>query len=695
MENARNLREERRKKKGMINVNKKVVVGLSLSILMLMSPLFTRLSFAQYPKLYVDPATLTVEVGTTFTVDIKVADIIDLYSFEFWLGYDTNRMDAIDVILGPFLNPPTYIAIKDINDTAGFVHFGAGSTAPIPSSGAGTLATITFTCTGSGKTPLHLYSTMLLNFLGQPLLHQVIDGQVTQTPPWFVKPAFPDYAPNGMPDFDQKQDNWVSPLAGWTRCGPVAVANSLWWFDSKYESLLNPSPVPPPTYSDKFPLVQPYGAWDDHDPRNLEPFVNNLAFLMDSDGIRTNLTHSGTFFTDMEVGISQYLGQQGVNPKGDCNGDGVVDYADWLIWQKANGTVPGDQNWNMAADLIPDGRINDFDLFVITANFGKIGMFYEHTVEFPTFPWITEEVYACEDVVLNLEFWQDMGGGNWNRYMYDPGGQGGHYVTLAGVNSTTSQVLLSDPWWDAFEAKMVLGESPAPHVYPHNATVHNDAQFVSHDAYPTVPWMIPQPSPYPTPVWELLGYLQALGWDPTWHAFVRAAVVTSPITVAVRNPTNSKEPCNPMPTVGQGLNVSIDASIVNFGSTPQTIMVTAYANLTAVGSSTVNLPPNTTLSTRVTDWNTTGWAYGDYYITVGTNASIQSFTSSNLLRVTIPGDINGDFIVDIYDAIIFAGVINTQPGDTKWTPNADFNSDRYIDIFDAIILSNHYNQHYP
>jgi hypothetical protein len=207
--------------------------------------------------------------------------------------------------------------------------------------------------------------------------------------------------------------------------------------------------------------------------------------------------------------------------------------------------------------------------------------------------------------------------------------------------------------------------------------------------------MIPQPSPYPTPVWELLGYLQALGWDPTWHAFVRAAVVTSNITVAVRNPTNSKEPCNPMPTVGQGLNVSIDASIVNFGSTPQTIMVTAYANLTAVGSNVVNVPSNTSISTRVTDWNTTGWACGDYYITVGTNASIQSFSSRNLLRVTVPGDINGNFTVDIFDAILLAGAYNAVPGSPKWNPNADLKADDVIDIYDAIILANHYNQHCP
>jgi hypothetical protein len=126
-------------------------------------------------------------------------------------------------------------------------------------------------------------------------------------------------------------------------------------------------------------------------------------------------------------------------------------------------------------------------------------------------------------------------------------------------------------------------------------------------------------------------------------------------------------------------------------------MVTAYANLTAVGSSTVNLPPNTSISTRVTDWNTTGWAYGDYYITVGTNASIQSFTSGNLLRVTIPGDINGDWVVDIYDAIRLAGHFNEH---LPWShpqidPNIDINNDGFIDIYDAIILANNYNRHYP
>jgi len=50
---------------------------------------------------------------------------------------------------------------------------------------------------------------------------------------WYYKPGYADYAPNGVPDFDQKQDAWTWPFTGqWTWCGPTAVANCLWWFDA-------------------------------------------------------------------------------------------------------------------------------------------------------------------------------------------------------------------------------------------------------------------------------------------------------------------------------------------------------------------------------------------------------------------------------------------------------------------------------
>jgi PKD repeat protein len=54
------------------------------------------------------------------------------------------------------------------------------------------------------------------------------------------------------------------------------------------------------------------------------------------------------------------------------------------------------------------------------------------------------------------------------------------------------------------------------------------------------------------------------------------------------------------------------------------------------------------------------------------------------------GDINGDGVVDIYDAISLSNAYNSSPGKSNWNPKADFNGDGFVDIYDAIILANHY-----
>jgi parallel beta-helix repeat protein len=65
------------------------------------------------------------------------------------------------------------------------------------------------------------------------------------------------------------------------------------------------------------------------------------------------------------------------------------------------------------------------------------------------------------------------------------------------------------------------------------------------------------------------------------------------------------------------------------------------------------------------------------------------------LWLRLPGDINSDAIVDIYDAILLGNAYNSMPGKANWNPNADLNGDNIVDIYDAIILASHYNQHSP
>jgi len=109
----------------------------------------------------------------------------------------------------------------------------------------------------------------------------------------YYKPAYPDYAPAGMPDFDQKQNGWFTgmpPGQQWTYCGPVALANCLWWFDSKFETCT----TPPPTICNNYPLVDPYGLWDDHDPANAIPFIDSMALYCGTNGTGTNVFNLAT-----------------------------------------------------------------------------------------------------------------------------------------------------------------------------------------------------------------------------------------------------------------------------------------------------------------------------------------------------------------------------------------------------------------
>jgi hypothetical protein len=121
----------------------------------------------------------------------------------------------------------------------------------------------------------------------------------------YHKPPYVDYAPQGMPDFDQKQDNWKDVNNNWSYCGPVAVANCLWWFDSKFDSIGGP---PPPNISDGFGLVTAYGNWDDHDTSNVLPLVNDLAGLMS-----TNSIVKGTLIDSLVAGTRAFIDSAGLS----------------------------------------------------------------------------------------------------------------------------------------------------------------------------------------------------------------------------------------------------------------------------------------------------------------------------------------------------------------------------------------------
>jgi len=488
-----------------------------------------------------------------------------------------------------------------------------------------------------------------------PNWHTFIRAAVATSPrevpewPGYIKPEFPDYAPSGMPDFDEKQSMFATSPGQYTWCVPVAVANSLWWLDSEYESIMFPGAVPPPTKSDHFNLVNSSTPlqWDDHDPQNVASLVITLAYLMDTDGIRTHDGHLGTRLTDVQSGIQEYLKQQKV-----------------------------------------------------------ASMFEVHNSSFPTFEWIENETEVCQDVELFLDFWQLTPQGWKNTTITNPSLELGHCVTSAGVNSTASKLLISDPYQDAYEAGKAPGRSPVAHLYPHVSAVHNDTQYVSQDeysvgafAFPPVP---PPPPGYPSTVRELQGYLQTMGFDPSYHAFIRGAVATSPVgihDVAVTNVTSAKT------VICQGYGGNLTVTVQNQGNFTETFNVTAYANTTSIASQNVTLSSGN--STNITfTWNTTGFAKGNYTIkAVADTVPGETDTADNTLVngwviVSMVGDITGpngwpDGKCDMRDVRAVAKLFGINYPDPRYDPNCDINDDGKIDMKDVRAVAKEFGKTDP
>jgi hypothetical protein len=346
-----------------------------------------------------------------------------------------------------------------------------------------------------------------------------------------------------------------------------------------------------------------------------------------------------------------------------------------------------------------DNIIDLDDLTLVLMNMGGAqGDFYEHTMFAPDWGFIVEEVMRCQDVVLLLvPYYFDPTGG-WYRY-----DEGAHFVTVAGLNATTWEIVFSDPIRDNAEAGGP-GDVPVPHAHtpppePPYIT-HNDASLVSHDMY----HVIVEPCPGgPLTIPDYIGgAIPPPGPFPEWMIQIEAAVVTSPYEVdvhdvAVTNITTSKTGCLPKETIGEGKILQINATVENQGTVLETSNVTVYANNTYIGAQPVTLNP-AEIQTLTFTWDTTGYVKGNYWINATiTVVPLETDTADNTFDygwtfLTLAGDVDGDRKVDIFDIVRMAGVYGIRRPDPRYNPNCDVDGDGDIDIFDIVAAAGNYGK---
>jgi len=149
-------------------------------LISLIATLIVSISIASATSLYVNPSSISKTVGSTFPVKIDVT-VNNLLSYELKLSYNPSILEATSVTLS-FLNEPTILVKKEINNVAGNVWIATSSIPPSsmlpaqPKSGSGTLATVTFKVKKTGTSNLHLYDVILIDSNTNDIVVQPKDG---------------------------------------------------------------------------------------------------------------------------------------------------------------------------------------------------------------------------------------------------------------------------------------------------------------------------------------------------------------------------------------------------------------------------------------------------------------------------------------------------------------------------------------
>ena len=136
--------------------------------------------------------------GETFSVDITVEDVTDLYGWSVNLTFHSEVLNVENVTEGPFLKQfgNTFFLPGQTNNVVGFLTpggmlFDPTQDPPFPPEGAtgdGVLATITFSVKGSGVANLHFEASKLNTVVASnnvPITHTAKDGlfrNVASTP---------------------------------------------------------------------------------------------------------------------------------------------------------------------------------------------------------------------------------------------------------------------------------------------------------------------------------------------------------------------------------------------------------------------------------------------------------------------------------------------------------------------------------
>jgi hypothetical protein len=313
--------------------------------------------------IYIDPLEMKVVPGDSFTVTLKVANVVDLYTWQVRLLFDPTILECTGAWYPDdhvFSGKVTAPAEPVIDNTAGSILFGNGLVGYVPGVNVtvGSLMQVSFNAKSVGISPLSFKltgvgRTFLLNSDGDFIDFEVLPGVVevvSHIPPSVNDIAIIAVVPSA-----------IEVYAGWPVNITVIVQNNgeetVTFTVSAYynASLIGTQTVYGLSPAENATLIF---VWDTSGLQPCKSYIimAEASALPDETNIDNNILIDGSVKLKM---------------LGDVNGDGIIDYLDINAIAIAFGSTPGRPRWKPELDLNLDSFIDMKDMYIIAKNFGK------------------------------------------------------------------------------------------------------------------------------------------------------------------------------------------------------------------------------------------------------------------------------------------------------------------------------------
>ena len=304
-------------------------------------------------RLFVDPPVRidpSLKPGDIITFDIKIENAVDLYGYEFKLGYNTDTLTCLGLVIIPPNNDTNFETHFSVNDTIGVVWVKVTyypPAEPITIYSPKTLVTITFQIQSYGISVLDLYDTKLINQFGGLIPHEAEDG--------FFATVIRDVAIISVVPYPTKV--YSGRIVNITVVAKNEGDLSETFVVSVYRNetfIQNRTVVSLPSHENITLIFQ----WD----------TTGLASCSQYE-IRAEASHV-PYEINIENNVCTYKMVK-IKRIGDVDGDGTVGLTDLVSLAQAYGSKPGDPNWNTEADLNNDNRVNLVDLVTCGFHYGE------------------------------------------------------------------------------------------------------------------------------------------------------------------------------------------------------------------------------------------------------------------------------------------------------------------------------------